>query len=149
MGGGTGGKDGPSIRGSGVSRDGAGGGGDRVRPSVPAAGRPAVRRPARRGDSDPQGRQTKATATPLERRAGLAARGFLTEEERAAGDAAGDVAREQRGSPPGTGKTGSYSRLWGRAEARMAQTSLIVDPPERQTVAADVSEAQRRSGREG
>ncbi len=63
------------------------------------------------GDPDLQGRWTNSTTTPLERPADLAGRELLSEEERAALDEAGDVAREQRGIAAGTGETGSYNNF--------------------------------------
>ena len=82
------------------------------------------------GDPDLQGRWTNTTTTPLERPDGLAERELLSEEERAALDGAGDVAREQRGIAAGTGETGSYNNFWVERGVRMARTSLIVDPPD-------------------
>ena len=55
------------------------------------------------GDPDLQGSWTNTTTTPLERPAELADQDVLTDEERAARDEAGLVAREQRGIEPGTG----------------------------------------------
>ena len=81
------------------------------------------------GDPDLQGRWTNTTTTPLQRPADLEGRELLTEEERAALDEAGDVAREQRGVSAGTGETGSYNNFWVERGVRMARTSLIVDPP--------------------
>ena len=100
------------------------------------------------GDPDLQGRWTNTTTTPLERPADLAGREFLTEEERAARDEAGDVAREQRGIAAGTGETGSYNNFWVERGVRMARTSLIVDPPEGRLPPLTPAEAQRRPGRE-
>ena len=100
------------------------------------------------GDPDLQGRWTNTTTTPLERPADLEGREFLTEEERAARDEAGDVAREQRGIDPGTGETGSYNNFWVERGVRMARTSLIVDPPEGRLPPLTPAEAERRPGRD-
>ena len=100
------------------------------------------------GDPDLQGRWTNTTTTPLERPADLEGREFLTEEERVARDAAGDVAREQRGVDPGTGETGSYNNFWVERGVRMARTSLIVDPPDGRLPPLTPAEAERRPGRE-
>ncbi|MCY4075944.1 MAG: hypothetical protein OXH04_11005 [Acidobacteria bacterium] len=100
------------------------------------------------GDPDLQGRWTNTTTTPLERPADLAERDFLTDEERAARDEAGDVAREQRGIDPGTGETGSYNNFWVERGVRMARTSLIVDPPDGRLPPLTPAEAERRPGRE-
>ena len=99
------------------------------------------------GDPDLQGSWTNTTTTPLERPDDLAEQAQLTAEERAARDAAGDVAREQRGVTPGTGETGSYNNFWVERGVRMARTSLIVDPPDGKLPLTPV-EAARRAGRE-
>ena len=100
------------------------------------------------GDPDLQGRWTNSTTTPLERPADLAGRELLTEEERAARDEAGDVAREQRGVAVGTGETGSYNNFWVERGVRMARTSLIVDPPDGKLPPFTPAEAERRTVRE-
>ena len=99
------------------------------------------------GDPDLQGSWTNTTTTPLERPDDLAEQAQLTAEERAERDAAGDVAREQRGVTPGTGETGSYNNFWVERGIRMARTSLIVDPPDGKLPLTPV-EAARRAGRE-
>ena len=99
------------------------------------------------GDPDLQGSWTNTTTTPLERPDDLADQERLTAEERAARDAAGDVAREQRGVTPGTGETGSYNNFWVERGVRMARTSLIVDPPDGK-LPLTPAEAARRAGRE-
>ena len=99
------------------------------------------------GDPDLQGSWTNTTTTPLERPDDLADQEQLTAEERAARDAAGDVAREQRGVTPGTGETGSYNNFWVERGVRMARTSLIVDPPDGK-LPLTPAEAARRAGRE-
>ena len=109
---GQGGKDDPWIRG-GVCRDAARG---VVRPfSRPQAGRPrgaslAVGRSGRAGTPGLRRRRSRP-----ERRGGVAKRRFLTEEERAARDAAGHLAREQRRSTPGTGEDRTVQQTLGRA----------------------------------
>ena len=100
------------------------------------------------GDPDLQGRWTNTTTTPLERPDGLAGRELLSEEERAALDQAGDVAREQRGIAVGTGETGSYNNFWVERGVRMARTSLIVDPPDGKLPPFTPAEVERRSARE-
>ena len=118
-----------------------------AQPPADGAGGSAAPRTAW-GDPDLQGRWTNTTTTPLERPEELAGREFLTEEERAARDEAGDVAREQRGLDAGTGETGSYNNFWVERGVRMARTSLIVDPPEGRLPPLTPAEAQRRAGRE-
>ena len=100
------------------------------------------------GDPDLQGRWTNTTTTPLQRPADLEGRELLTEEERAALDEAGDVAREQRGVTAGTGETGSYNNFWVERGVRMARTSLIVDPPDGRLPPFTPFEAARRPARE-
>ena len=100
------------------------------------------------GDPDLQGRWTNTTTTPLERPSDLAGRELLSEEERAALDEAGDVAREQRGVAAGTGETGSYNNFWVERGVRMARTSLIVDPPDGRLPPFTPFEAARRPARE-
>ncbi len=100
------------------------------------------------GDPDLQGRWTNTTTTPLQRPADLEGRELLTEEERAALDEAGDVAREQRGVSAGTGETGSYNNFWVERGVRMARTSLIVDPPDGRLPPFTPFEAARRPARE-
>ena len=99
-------------------------------------------------DPDLQGRWTNTTTTPLERPADLAGREFLGEEERAARDEEGDVAREQRGAAAGTGDTGSYNNFWVERGVRIARTSLIIDPPDGRLPPFTPAEAERRPGRE-
>ena len=82
------------------------------------------------GDPDLQGFWTNTTQTPLERPDNVDAGELLSTEERAARDAAADVAREARGIEPGTGETGSYNNFWVERGVNMARTSLIVDPPD-------------------
>ena len=82
------------------------------------------------GDPDLQGIWTNTTTTPLERPDDLADQDVLTDEERAARDEAGDVARAARGIDSGTGETGSYNNFWVERGVRMARTSLIIDPPD-------------------
>ena len=100
------------------------------------------------GDPDLQGRWTNTTTTPLQRPDDLAGRELLSEEERAALDEAGDVAREQRGIASGTGETGSYNNFWVERGVRMARTSLIVDPPDGRLPPFTPAEAERRAERE-
>ena len=100
------------------------------------------------GDPDLQGRWTNTTTTPLERPDDLAGRDFLTEEERAARDEAGDVARERRGVSAGTGETGSYNNFWVERGVRMARTSLIVEPQDGRLPPFTAAEAARRPARE-
>ena len=100
------------------------------------------------GDPDLQGRWTNTTTTPLQRPDNLEGRELLTEEERAALDEAGDVAREQRGVDAGTGETGSYNNFWVERGVRMARTSLIVDPPDGRLPPFTPFEAARRPARE-
>ena len=100
------------------------------------------------GDPDLQGRWTNTTTTPLQRPDDLEGRELLTEEERAALDEAGDVAREQRGVSAGTGETGSYNNFWVERGVRMARTSLIVDPPDGRLPPFTPFEAARRPARE-
>ena len=99
------------------------------------------------GDPDLQGSWTNTTTTPLERPDELAEQDVLTDEERAARDAAGDIAREQRGIEPGTGETGSYNNFWVERGVRMARTSLIIDPPDGKLPLAP-AEVERRAARE-
>ena len=82
------------------------------------------------GDPDLQGFWTNTTQTPLERPDNVEAGELLSAEERAARDAAADVAREARGIEAGTGETGSYNNFWVERGVNMARTSLIVDPPD-------------------
>ena len=99
------------------------------------------------GDPDLQGIWTNTTTTPLERPDDLADQDVLTEEERAARDAAGDEAREARGIDAGTGETGSYNNFWVERGVRMARTSLIIDPPDGRLPLAP-AEVERRASRE-
>ena len=62
------------------------------------------------GDPNLQGIWTNTTNTPLERPDDLAAQELLTDEQRAALDAAGEQARAQQGAIPGTGQTGAYNK---------------------------------------
>ena len=100
------------------------------------------------GDPDLQGQWTNTTTTPLERPDDLGGRELLTDEERAALDEAGDVAREQRGVAAGTGETGSYNNFWVERGVRMARTSLIVDPSDGRLPPFTPFEAARRPARE-
>ena len=106
---------------------------------------PAPRTPW--GDPDLQGIWTNTTTTPLERPDDVAAGEVLSAEERAARDAAGDVAREARGIEAGTGETGSYNNFWVERGVRMARTSLIIDPPDGK-LPLTAAEAARRADRE-
>ena len=99
------------------------------------------------GDPDLQGLWTNSTTTPLERPDAVEAGAVLSDEERAARDAAGDVAREQRGIEPGTGETGSYNNFWLERGGLMSRTSLIVDPPDGK-LPLTAAEAARRPARE-
>ena len=99
------------------------------------------------GDPDLQGIWTNTTTTPLERPDDLADQDVLTDEERAARDEAGDVAREARGIDSGTGETGSYNNFWVERGVRMARTSLIIDPPDGKLPLAP-AEMTRRANRE-
>ena len=100
------------------------------------------------GDPDLQGFWTNTTQTPLERPDNVDAGELLSTEERAARDAAADVAREARGIEPGTGETGSYNNFWVERGVRMARTSLIVDPPDGRLPPFTAAETARRPARE-
>ncbi|MCY4598775.1 MAG: hypothetical protein OXF27_02505 [Acidobacteria bacterium] len=99
------------------------------------------------GDPDLQGFWTNTTTTPLERPDDVDAGDELSDEERAARDAAGDVAREARGIESGTGETGSYNNFWVERGVRMARTSLIIDPPDGK-LPLTAAEGARRADRE-
>ena len=99
------------------------------------------------GDPDLQGVWTNTTTTPLERPDDVDAGEVLSDEERAARDAAGDVAREARGDEAGTGETGSYNNFWVERGVRMARASLIIDPPDGK-LPLTAAELARRADRE-
>ena len=99
------------------------------------------------GDPDLQGVWTNTTTTPLERPSDVDAGEVLSDEERAARDAQGDVAREARGIEPGTGETGSYNNFWVERGVRMSRTSLIIDPPDGK-LPLTAAEIARRADRE-
>ncbi len=96
------------------------------------------------GDPDLQGLWTNTTTTPMERPDDLSDRETLSSEERAARDA--EVAEAVSFDNISRSNVGAYNEFWVERGALIAQTSLVVDPPDGKLPPL-TAEARRRSER--
>ena len=80
------------------------------------------------GDPDLQGLWTNTTTTPMERPDDLSDRETLSSEELAARDV--EVAEAVSFDNISRGNVGAYNEFWVERGALIAQTSLVVDPPD-------------------
>ena len=93
------------------------------------------------GDPDLQGQWTNTTSTPMERPEDLSDQEILTEEDLAVRDS--EVAARVSFDNVSPGNVGAYNEFWVERGSLIAQTSLVVDPPDGK-LPAMTQQAQRK-----